>query len=540
MRNKKFQVWLPLLLSLVMIAGMLFGFRLHQQTGADDFFKREKSSSLQETLDLIKSRYVDSVGIDSLKDDAINAVMDHLDPHSVYIPATNVSEANEDLIGNFEGIGVEFNLFNDTVNVIYVIPDGPSEKAGLRIGDKIIAVDSNSIVSKILPVKDIRRLIRGRTGSTVTLTVLRNNARQKFPVTRGRIPLPSLDASYMVNATTGYMKLNKFSETTYREFMQGMEKLKAGGMQNLILDLRGNGGGYVTQAVNIADEFLDGEKLIVYTQGTNTEKKEYKAGKEGIFEKGKLVLLVDELTASASEILAGALQDWDRATIVGRRTFGKGLVQEQYGLSDGAAIRLTVARYYTPSGRSIQRPYDKGKKIYMDEIKDRYEHGEIINPDSIHLATEKKYKTTGGRIVYGGGGITPDAYIAVDTGSFAHNVTRLYLDGRFSAFVYQYYISHLTELQAYKTPADFAAGYKNTDNAWKQLVSYALQDSIYLSKVPPKDRKNIEERIKAYLARLKWRTQGFYEVYNTNDPIFLKAVETIDKPLAIGNKPVQN
>lgn len=527
MRNKKFQVWLPLILSVVMIMGMLFGFKLHQQTGSDNFFKKNNTSSLQETLDLIKSRYVDSVGLDSLKDDAINAVMEHLDPHSVYIPATNVSEANEDLIGNFDGIGVEFNLFNDTVNVIYVIPDGPSEKAGVHIGDKIIAVDNSPIVSKILPVKDIRRMIRGRAGSEVKLTVIRNEARQIIAVTRGRIPLPAVDATYMVNKTTGYLKLNKFSETTYREFMQGMEKLKAAGMQSLILDLRGNGGGYVTQAVNIADEFLDDEKLIVYTQGTNIEKKEYKAGKEGVFEKGKLVVLVDELTASASEILAGALQDWDRATIVGRRSFGKGLVQEQYGLSDGSAIRLTIARYYTPSGRSIQRPYDKGRKIYMDEIKDRYEHGEIINLDSIHLSTEKKYKTSGGRIVYGGGGITPDFSVPVDTSSFTHNVTKLYLDGRFSAFVYQYYISHLKDFQQYKTPTEFASTYQNTEDAWKQLVGFALKDSIYLSKVPAKDRRNIEERIKAYLARLKWRTQGFYEVYNLYDPIFLKAEEVI-------------
>jgi carboxyl-terminal processing protease len=527
MRNKKLQVWLPLLLAVVMIAGMLFGFKLHEQTGSNDFFKRDKTSTLQEALNLIKTRYVDSIGLDSLKDDAINAVMDHLDPHSVYIPATNLSEANEELQGNFEGIGIEFNLFKDTVNVIYIIPDGPSEKAGLNIGDKIIAVNDSAIISKILPIQNIRRLIRGRAGSQVRLKVLRGNTLQTISVTRGRIPLPALDATYMADATTGYLKLNKFSETTYREFMQGMEKLKASGMQNLILDLRGNGGGYVMQAVNIADEFIDGDKKIVYTQGTNIDKKEYNASKEGVFEKGKLVVLVDELTASASEILAGALQDWDRATIVGRRTFGKGLVQEQYSLSDGSAVRLTVARYYTPAGRSIQRPYDKGKKIYMEELLQRYEHGETINPDSMHLSKEKKFKTNGGRTVYGGGGIMPDINVRLDTSSFTHNVTRLYLDGRFNAFVYQYYISHLSQFQQYKTPTEFAARYQNTEDAWKDLEAYALRDSIYLGKIPAPDRKNIEERIKAYLARLKWRTQGFYEVYNLYDPIFLKAKEII-------------
>lgn len=527
MRNKKLQVWLPLLLAVVMIGGMFFGFKMHQQTGSENFFAKDKTSTLQETLDLIRNRYVDSVGLDSLKDDAINAVMDHLDPHSIYIPASGVTEANEELQGNFEGIGVEFNLFKDTVNIIFVIPDGPSEKAGLRIGDKIVKVNDSSVVSKTLPIQDIRRMIRGKAGSDVKLSILRDSKPQTIAVTRGRIPLPAVDAVYMTDATTGYLKLNKFSQNTYREFMAGMEKLQKLGMQKLILDLRGNGGGYVNEAVNIADEFLDGKKLIVYTQGTNIEKKEYKASKEGVFETGKLVVLVDELSASASEILAGALQDWDRATIVGRRTFGKGLVQEQYSLSDGSAIRLTIARYYTQSGRSIQRPYDKGKKIYMEEIKERYEHGEIINPDSLHMSKEQTFKTAGGRTVYGGGGISPDVPVPVDTSSFAHAVTRLYLDGRFNAFVYQYYIAHLSQFQGYTSPTDFAAKFQNTGDAWNSLVQHALQDSIYLSKVPAADKKNIEQRIKAYLARLKWRTQGFYEVYNLYDPVFLKAKEVM-------------
>ena len=525
MHNKKLQVWLPLILAVVMISGMFFGFKMHQQTGAVEFFKRDKTTTLEETMALIKNRYVDRVQLDSLKDDAINAVMDHLDPHSVYIPSNEVDEANEDLAGNFEGIGVEFNLFRDTVNVTYVIPQGPSEKAGLLLGDKIIRVNDSSIVSKTLPIQSIRKLIRGKAGSTVKLTVKRGDGLKDLNVTRGRIPLPAVDASYMVDPKTGYLKLNKFSETAYREFMENMEKLKGSGMQSLILDLRGNGGGYITQAVNIADEFLPGDKLIVYTQGTNIDKKEYKASKEGIFETGKLVVLVDELSASASEILAGALQDWDRATIVGRRSFGKGLVQEQYALSDGSAIRLTVARYYLPFGRSIQRPYDKGKKIYMEEIRDRYENGEVINPDSLHTSNDKVYKTSNGRKVYGGGGITPDVYVPVDTSSFTHNVTRLYLDGRFSNFIYQYYIANQPLFQQYKTPTDLATKYQNTDDAWKQLVAFALKDSIFLSKIPASDKENIEERIKAYIARLKWRTQGFYEVYNLYDPIFQKAKE---------------
>jgi carboxyl-terminal processing protease len=527
MHNKKFQVWLPLILSVVMILGMFFGFKMHQQTGAASFLRRDRVNTLQETMDLIKNRYVDAVQLDSLRDDAITAVMDHLDPHSVYIPFRDVAEANEDLAGNFEGIGVEFNLFRDTVNVIYVIPEGPSDKAGLQLGDKIIRVNDSAIVSKTLPIQDIRRLIRGKAGSRVKLTVVRGTSLKDITVTRGRIPLPAVDASYMVDTATGYIKLGKFSETSYREFMQAMEALQAKGMKALMLDLRGNGGGYITQAVNIADEFISGDKLLVYTEGTNIDRKDYKAGKEGFFEKGRLVVLIDELSASASEIVAGAMQDWDRGTIVGRRSFGKGLVQEQYGLSDGSAIRLTVARYYTPSGRSIQRPYDKGKKIYMEEIRERYQLGEIINPDSLHRDEKKVYKTSGGRKVYGGGGISPDVYVPLDTSSFTHNVTRLYLDGRFNNFIYQYYTSHLPEIQQFKSPTEFAQNFHRTEEAWKQLVTYALKDSIYLNKIPASDRKNIEERIKAYLARLRWRTQGFYEVYNLYDPIFQKAKQVV-------------
>ncbi|NTS43443.1 S41 family peptidase [Flavisolibacter sp. BT320] len=528
MHNKKLQVWLPLILSVVMIVGMFFGFKMHQQTGSANFFRRDKANTLQETMDLIRTRYVDEVKFDSLQDDAITAVMENLDPHSVYIPYSEVAEANEDLAGNFEGIGVEFNLFRDTVNVIYVIPDGPSAKAGLQLGDKIIRVNDSSIVSKTLPIQDIRKLIRGKAGSNVKLSVLRGSTIKDITITRGSIPLPALDAMYMVDENTGYIKLGKFSETAYPEFMESLAKLKTSGMQDLILDLRGNGGGYITQAVNIADEFLDEDKLIVYTQGTNIDKKNYKASKPGEFEKGKLLVLIDELSASASEIVAGALQDWDRATIVGRRSFGKGLVQEQYGLSDGAAIRLTVARYYTPSGRSIQRPYNKGKKIYMEEIKERYQNGEIINPDSLHTSDEKVYTTNGGRKVYGGGGITPDVYVPVDTSSFTHNVTKLYLDGRFNNFIYQYYMANLPQFQQYKSPTDFATQFRNTDHAWNELVAFALRDSIYLAKTPPSDRQAIEERIKAFLARLKWRTQGFYEVYNLYDPIFQKAKEVIN------------
>ncbi len=529
MRNKKLQVWLPLIFSLVMICGMFFGFKLHQQTGSTKgFFKTDKRSSLQEALDLIKTRYVDSLGMDSLQDDAMQGLMNHLDPHSVFIPASDLNEANEDIVGNFEGIGVEFNIFKDTVHVLHVIANGPSDKAGLQIGDKLLKVDNSSIVSKTLPSTTIKRMIRGEGGSKVSLTVMRGNHIRIFEVIRGTIPIPSLDAYYMFDSSKGYIKLNKFSETTHKEFIRAIEDLQKKGMKSLVLDLRGNGGGLVSQAVALADDFLDGNKLIVYTQGTNTPRREYKAGLEGIFEKGKLVVLIDELSASATEILAGALQDWDRATIIGRRSFGKGLVQEQYGLNDGSAIRLSVARYFTPSGRSIQRPYDKGKKIYMDELLERYNNGQMLYADSFHANTTQSFKTNGGRKVFGGGGIMPDIFVAVDSGLYTRSITELYLEGRFNNFVYTYYINHLPEFQSYKTPTDFTNRYRNTAKAWQQLVNYAMKDSINLSKIPSAEKMEVQNRMKAYLARFRWRTQGFYEVSGSTDKVIQKAKEVLN------------
>jgi len=530
MSKKKLQVWLPLIFSVVMITGMFFGFRLHQEAGGQSFFKRDKKSSLQQALDLIKTKYVDKVGLDSLQDDAINEVMNHLDPHSVYIPASDVESANEELQGNFEGgIGIEFSRFDDTVHVLYVIPGGPSDKAGLHIGDKIVKINDSAIVMKGFSNNDIKNLIRGKGGSKVKLTVLRGNTTQYYYVVRGTIPLPSLDASYMMDATTGYIKLNKFAETTYREFMQAMENLKNQGMQKLILDLRDNPGGFVDQATNIADEFLDGDKLIVYTDGANVPRQEYTARKEGIFETGKLVVLVDELTASASEILTGALQDWDRASIIGRRTYGKGLVQGQYELNDGSEIRLTIARYYTPSGRSIQRPYDKGKKIYEDDFWERVHNGELYSADSIHYRKDQKpYKTLiQKRTVYGGGGIVPDIFVPLDTSIFTRSVTQLYLDGRFNNFVYKYYIDNLKLFDQYKSPSDFASRYQNSADVWNKLKDEALKDSIKLQNIPENDKRNIQNQIKAYLARLKWRTQGYYQVSNSFDPAVEKAKEIL-------------
>src|SRR5882672_10405346 len=365
---KKLKVWIPLLFAIVMIVGMLIGYRLYENTNTKGFFKTRKLNRVQEVVDLVNMKYVDPVDTDSLGEEAIQGILAHLDPHSYFIPAVDREEMNEDLKGNFEGIGIEFQIINDTVNATYVLPDGPSDKAGMKIGDKFIKVNDSVVAGNGITSERIKKFLRGPGASNVIITLLRDNKIKQLPVTRGTIPLPAVDAGYMLDKETGYIRINKFSRTTYGEFLQAMEKLQQQGLQKLMLDLRGNGGGIVDEAVGIADEFLGDDKLIVYTEGRKSPRREYRAQKPGLFEKGRLILLVDEGTASASEILTGALQDWDRATIMGRRTFGKGLVQEPFQLTDGSELRLTIARYYTPIGRSIQKPYNKGRDSYNDEV----------------------------------------------------------------------------------------------------------------------------------------------------------------------------
>lgn len=530
MQNKKLQVWLPLLFAIVMILGMYFGGKLHDQMNVQNgFFKSGKRNSLQEALDLIRLKYVDSVRLDTLQGNAIQDMMNELDPHSVYIPAAKLQEVNEDLDGQFEGIGIEFNIFNDTINVLYVIPEGPGDKAGLQIGDKILKADDSLLTRKNMSADDIKKLIRGVQGSKTVLQIMRDSKVFNSTVTRDMIPVSSVDASYMIDPQTGYIKLNKFSEQTYIDFMKSLEALQKQGMQQLILDLRGNGGGFMNEAVDIADEFLDDNKLIVYTKGINSPKQEYKAKRPGLFETGKLTLLVDELTASASEVLAGALQDWDRAKIIGRRTFGKGLVQQQYPLSDGSALRLTIARYYTPLGRSIQRPYDKGKKEYMDEIWQRYSDGEALYADSNKISNGREYKTPKGNIVYGGGGIMPDIFVPLDTSTYQRSSAKILLDGTLYKFVYLYYLQHKSLVQQYATPQDFIKHFNNDNEMWQQLVKYASQDTVNLKSVPETDKESLEKRLKANLARFKWRNEGFYEVLNMDDAVIKKALQVLEK-----------
>jgi carboxyl-terminal processing protease len=530
---KKLQVWLPLLFAIVMIVGMLIGFRLRGNIRPNSFFLTRKQTPVEEVMDLINMKYVDSVSTDTLGDDAIQGMLTHLDPHSVFIPAVDLSEVNEDLQGNFEGIGVEFQIFDDTVNVMNVLAGGPSDKAGLQVGDKFLKVGDSVVAGNGITNDRIRKLLRGPGSSQVTVSLIRASQPGKpisVNITRGTIPLPSVDVAYMINKETGYIRIGKFSETTHAEFAQALMGLQKQGLQRLILDLRGNGGGILQESIAIADDFLDDDKLIVYTQGVRSPKVEYRCRRDGLFEKGKLALLTDEGTASASEVLTGALQDWDRATIIGRRTFGKGLVQEQYQLSDGSALRLTIARYYTPTGRSIQKPYDKGHDDYNEEVLKRFHDGEVLHGDTAAHAGPA-YKTLGPehRTVYGGGGITPDIFVGFDTSTLSRSTTTLYVDGTLNRFIYAYYVQHLPVFQAFKGPADFAAKFHDDQEVWKALTVFAAKDTVNLNTIPAKEKEVLQHRIKALLARQIWRTEGYYEIYNNYDPVVNKALEVVDK-----------
>jgi carboxyl-terminal processing protease len=525
---KKLNFWLPLLFAVVMILGMLIGFRLYPSTSTGGFFKTGRLSPVQEVLDIINDKYVDSIHADSLSEEAIQGLLSHLDPHSYYIPAVDQVEMNEDLQGNFQGIGVEFQILSDTVNVTNVISGGPSDKAGLQVGDQIIRVNDSVVAGNGITAEKIKKLLRGPGASLVNLTMFRDHAPKQFTILRGIIPLPALDAAYMIDKESGYIRINKFSRTTFEEFIEALESLEKQGMKKLVLDIRGNGGGIVDEAVNMADEFLGNDELIVYTEGRKSPRKEYRAQRPGSFESGKLILLVDEGTASASEILAGALQDWDRASIVGRRTFGKGLVQEPFELNDGSELRLTIARYYTPLGRSIQKPYNKGREAYNEEVIDRFHNGEVIHGDTSNLHAGPVFKTPAGRLVYGGGGITPDFFVALDTTQIPRIISSLYINGTLNNFIYEYYIHNQAELKQFQSPAAFYNGFKKDAEVWNALLAFTKRDSINLNGIDPVNRSQVEIRVKALLARFIWRTQGYFYIMNQTDPVIKKAMELLE------------
>jgi carboxyl-terminal processing protease len=537
MRNKKLQVWLPLILSICMVAGMFIGYRIKGNMPNKGVFFMEKQKPVQEVLDLINNKYVDDENIDSLGTLAIQTILAKLDPHTVYLPVQELKEVNEDLEGIFYGIGVEFNIINDTTNVVNVLPGGPSDKAGLQVGDQFLKVGDSIIAGNHINADKLKKLLRGSGGSKANVTLLRNGKVITVVITRGAIPLYSLDAAYMITDSVGYIRLNKFSETTYKEFMGSMQKLQKSGMKSLILDLRDNGGGILTEATHIADEFLSDNKLITYTEGAHSPKKEYRCDKEGVFETGKLIVLANEGTASASEVLIGALQDWERATIIGRRTFGKGLVQEQYELSDGSGLRLTVARYYTPLGRSIQKSYTSGNADYSKDLINRFKNGEMNSADSIKHINEKQYTTKSGKTLYSGGGITPDVFVGYDTSAFGKDVMKALLTGTLNRFVYLNYLRNESQFKSYTSPKMFEEKYVVDAATLNDLKNYAARkDSISLNLNNAVEKTHLAKQIKVLTARQIWRTEGFYQTNNTYDEMVKKALELMKQEPVSGLK----
>jgi carboxyl-terminal processing protease len=527
MNNKKLNIWLPLLFSIATILGMFIGYKMRDSMPGRNFFSMEKRNSLQEITDLINSRYVDKVDVKNLTDTAIQAILSKLDPHSVYIPAKSLAQINEEIKGSFFGIGIQFNMINDSLNIIQIVENGPAEKAGLQIGDIILKADDSAVSGVKIPSEKIRTFLRGDYNSKTNLSILRAGKTLLKEVSRGSIPIPSLDAYYMLADTVGYIKLNKFSSTTYKEFMNALLTLKKKNMKSLVLDLRGNGGGVLDEATEIVDELLAGDKLITYTEGLHHPKKEYRCRREGQFETGKVVVLADEGSASASEVLMGALQDWDRATIVGRRSFGKGLVQEQYDLSDRSALRLTVARYYTPIGRSIQRSYKNGSKSYYADVSNRLTDGEMITADSVKNDTTKLYKSQAGKKLYGGGGISPDFFVAADTSRVGVVSTKIYTKGTLDNFGYNYYKQNQQTLSTYKNATQFASSFKLSATDWQYFETIASKDSIDTKSIQPKEKLFLESVIKSSIARQLFKSEGFVEVTNENDNCIKRAMEVL-------------
>ncbi|MBP6755923.1 MAG: S41 family peptidase [Bacteroidia bacterium] len=535
-KPEKQNIFLPIILSLVLISGIWLGYFLSVKIGSSNGKNQNQQTSTNEKinslLEFIDYQYVDTINKSDLVEKTVTAMLQSLDPHSSYIPAAEFDVSNETLEGNFDGIGVEFNIIRDTIRVINPIEGGPSEKVGIRAGDKLIKVGVENLTGEKITNKKVFEALRGKSGTTVNVTILRNGVKNPMPfkITRAAIPLYSLDAAYMTSGDIGYIKINKFAATTYNEYLNAFNDLNKQGMKKLILDLRGNPGGYLNAAVDISDEFLTNGLQIVYTQGKANPKKTYRATQRGSFEKNNLVILIDEGSASASEIVAGAIQDNDRGLIIGRRSFGKGLVQDQMQLPDGSAIRLTVARYYTPTGRCIQKPYSDDKTDYYNEEFDRYQHGELLNADSIKLDKSKQYKTPEGKIVYGGGGIMPDVFVPIDTTKSNPFLNKVFYAGLINTFAFEYADKNRSELKKYTNSKTFINQFKVTTAIFDEFYEYCKKQSIELGSLN-KQQSNValEPYLKALIGKNAFDKDAYYPIINKNDKCIIKAIEELLK-----------
>lgn len=527
--NSRRNIFLPFLMAFSIVCGILIGFYLPKHNNEPQHTSiRPRSDKLNNILNIIETNYVDSVNRNELVETAIPAILKKLDPHTVYITAKDLIRANEPLQGNFEGIGISFSTLSDTILIISTIPNGPSEKAGILAGDKIIYVNDSLIAGRGISDESIMSMLKGPRGTKVKVRIQRKNQDSllAFNITRDKIPLVSLDVAYMINPNTGFIRITNFALSTYDEFMKALSELKGKGMTQLIIDLRGNTGGIMEAAIEIAEQFLRKGQLIVYTKGRNQPRNEFRARGNGAFESGNLVILIDETSASASEILAGALQDNDRGTIIGRRSFGKGLVQEPVSFSDGSGMRLTVARYYTPSGRSIQKPYNNGFEEYYEDLNNRFNRHEFESSDSIHFPDSLRFTTNSGRIVYGGGGIMPDKFVPYDTSMISPYFLRV------RPLIYQYALKYTEnnreKLNGYTNPKELEQ-YLDKQKLLTGFADFANANSVRPDPEGLRISGNyILVQLKGYIARNILDNKGAYPVWEQIDNTLKYAINFLN------------
>lgn len=522
---------MPILIAVCLVAGILIGtFYANHFSGNKLGIINTSSNKLNALLRIIDDQYVDTVKMNDLVEQAMPLILSELDPHSSYIPAKDMEEVSADLKGSFSGIGIQFTIQDDTIHINSVIQGGPSEKVGLMAGDRIVSVDDSAFVGKIVTNNEAMKRLKGKKGSKVKLGIFRQGEKDilQFTVVRGDIPVKSIDAAYMIDEKFGYIKANKFGETTYTELLIALAQLNQADCEGIIMDLRGNTGGYMAAAIQMVNEFLPNNRLIVYTQGRKSPREDYNSNGTGSSQKMPLVVLVDEGSASASEIFAGAIQDNDRGTIIGRRSFGKGLVQQPIEFSDGSAIRLTIARYYTPSGRCIQKPYEKGKgEEYELDLLTRYEHGEFFSADSIKQNTEEIYHTRLGRTVYGGGGIMPDIFVPQDTTGMTSYFRMAANRGMIIRYTFEYTDQNRNKLSEFETP-DKLESYLKTQNVLDKFATWAEKKRLKRRNLMMlKSKKLFETALYGNIIYNMLGMEAYIQYLNKSDKTVQKALEVL-------------
>lgn len=533
-KNRSPYIYLPIAFALVLGVGVFLGSELKPfSKNGETAYSQSSGSKFDEVISYISDEYVDTVSKKRMTEIALSLMLPHLDPHSSYIPAADMQAVNESMEGNFDGIGVEFNIQRDTIWVVAAIVGGPSDKVGIRAGDRIVRIGTETVAGKGIKNADVMKKLRGKKGTQVKVGIVRAGSMKKpieFTIIRDKIPIHSIETAYMVTGDIGYIKLTRFAEKSYFEFKESFNKLQRLGMKRLILDLRDNPGGLLGVSIDIADEFLSDGKKIVYTEGRKYPRRDEYATERGSFENSPLVILVDEGSASASEIVAGAVQDNDRATIIGRRTFGKGLVQNQQDMRDGSALRLTIARYYTPTGRSIQKPFaNNNLEGYYDEVSTRFDKGELYSADSIKLDKKDIFKTPKGKVVYGGGGIMPDIFIPLDTTGINPYFTALSGKGLLNDFALNYVDKNRAALKAkYPTAQAFADGFIVDDAMVKDFANMGASRGVAVNvELLKKSTPLIKDNLKALIGRSVAGSEAVYRSLHKTDKAFLKAVEVL-------------